>query len=101
MLPRGQQLRVREGEGRYQFVVPEADAHLLARQFPPLVGAPLRRVRTFVLDTDKPAKGLSAELTCSPPPNRTQMVGAKQQTRLPNDRKLLNIPCQQNGGHAT
>ena len=90
MLPRGQQLRVREGEGRYQFVVPEADAHLLARQFPPLVGAPLRRVRTFVLDTDKPAKGLSAVLTCSPPPNRTQMVGAKQQTRLPNDRKLLN-----------
>ena len=79
-----------EGQSTYRVVVPEANAHLPAQQFSQLIGAPLRCVRSFVLDKDKPAKGLAAVLTCAPPRHRTRLVGAKQQTRLPNDIKLLN-----------
>ena len=81
--------QVQEGRHEYKFDVAEKSAHLVARQFAPLIGAPLRCVRTFVLDTDKPAKGLTAAITCQPPANRTRLIGAKQQTRLPNDTKGL------------
>ena len=54
-----------EGQSTYRVVVPEANAHLPAQQFSQLIGAPLRCVRSFVLDKDKPelpAPGTNGDL---------------------------------------
>ena len=72
----------------------EEDAHLFLEQFADLVGAPLKRVFTYVLDADKKREGRVAHITVTPPPDRFARIDATRQTRRPNDRKRLNAAGQ-------
>eukprot|EP01049_Picozoa_sp_SAG25_P004739 SAG25_NODE_305_length_10124_cov_16.774464_12_plen_508_part_00 len=72
------------------FTYAEADAHLFLQQFSDLRGAPLKMVRSYVLDSNKKSEGRVAHLVVRPPPNRCARVDAKIATRKPNDQKQLN-----------
>ena len=72
----------------------EEDAHLFLEQFADLVGAPLKRVFTYVLDADKKRECRVAHITVTPPPDRFARIDAAKQTRRSNDRKRLNAAGQ-------
>jgi hypothetical protein len=72
------------------FVYAERDAHLFQTQFEDVVGAPLKMVKSYVLDTPKKSEGRAAHITIEPPLDRSARIGAPTKTRRINDRKKLN-----------
>jgi len=72
------------------FVYAECDAHLFQTQFEDAVGAPLKMVRSYVLDKLKKSEGRAAHISIEPPLDRSARIGAAKKTRRINDRKQLN-----------
>ena len=53
------------------FVYAECDAHLFQTQFEDAVGAPLKMVRSYVLDKLKKSEGRAAHISIEPPLDRS------------------------------
>ena len=75
------------------FLCAEDDTHLLEKFIPALAGAPLKAIRTTVLDSHKKGRGHNAPqppcIKVSPPEGSAARLHAQAATRRPNDRKSL------------